>query len=60
MYTKGLTQSPFFVMELEEKRQQPLAIKREKRIKEWPRHCKISLIEKNNPKWLDLYDKVHY
>jgi len=36
------------------------AIKREKRLKEWPRYCKIKLIEKNNPQWIDLYDKVHY
>jgi len=37
-----------------------LAIKREKRLKEWPRHCKVNLIEKNNPQWDDLYKKVHY
>jgi putative endonuclease len=37
-----------------------LAIKREKRLKEWPRQYKINLIEKDNPQWIDLYDKVHY
>jgi len=36
------------------------AIKREKRLKEWPRQWKIELIEKNNPLWIDLYDKIHY
>ncbi len=37
-----------------------LAIKREKRMKEWSRQNKINLIEKNNPNWIDLYDRVHY
>lgn len=37
-----------------------LAIKREKRMKEWTRQSKINLIEKNNPGWIDLYDNVHY
>lgn len=37
-----------------------LAIKREKRLKEWTRQWKIELIEKNNPEWEDLYDKIHY
>jgi putative endonuclease len=31
------------------------AIKREKRLKKWPRAWKISLIEENNPNWTDLY-----
>jgi len=31
------------------------AIKREKRLKKWSRSWKISLIEKNNPDWHDLY-----
>lgn len=30
------------------------AITREKRIKKWNRAWKISLIEQNNPQWLDL------
>ncbi|MFA6423512.1 MAG: GIY-YIG nuclease family protein [Patescibacteria group bacterium] len=34
------------------------AIKREKNIKAWQRKWKISLIEKNNPNWNDLYDKI--
>jgi len=30
------------------------AIVREKQLKTWKRNWKIQLIEKNNPKWLDL------
>jgi putative endonuclease len=31
------------------------AIAREKAIKKWRREWKVSLIEKGNPDWLDLY-----
>ncbi len=31
------------------------AIRREKQIKKWERTWKISLIEKENPRWADLY-----
>jgi putative endonuclease len=31
------------------------AITREKQLKKWNRAWKISLIEKNNPDWTDLY-----
>jgi putative endonuclease len=34
------------------------AIKREKRLKKWPRAWKISLIEKDNPNWIDLYPGI--
>jgi putative endonuclease len=34
------------------------AIYREKCLKEWPRIDKISLIEKDNPTWRDLYDDL--
>jgi putative endonuclease len=34
------------------------AIKREKRLKKWPRAWKISLIEKDNPDWNDLYAEI--
>ena len=34
------------------------AIKREKRLKKWPRAWKISLIEKDNPGWNDLYPAI--
>ena len=33
------------------------AIKREKQLKEWQRGWKITLIEKLNPMWLDLFDE---
>jgi putative endonuclease len=31
------------------------AIRREKQLKEWRRNWKISLIEQDNPHWIDLY-----
>ena len=31
------------------------AIRREKRLKEWKRAWKISLIERDNPHWIDLF-----
>lgn len=34
------------------------AIKREKVLKGWRRDKKIALIEKNNQKWIDLYDSL--
>lgn len=34
------------------------AIKREKQLKKWKRQWKIELIERNNPNWNDLYDKI--
>ncbi len=34
------------------------AIIREKRIKRWHRDWKISLIEKDNPDWIDLYPLI--
>ena len=34
------------------------AIVREKRLKEWKRKWKLELIEKNNPKWHDLYNTI--
>lgn len=35
-----------------------LAIRREKRLKEWPREWKLNLIEKDNPEWCDLYPEI--
>ena len=39
-----------------------IAIEREKRMKKWYRKWKIELIEKDNPKWIDLaedwYDEI--
>ncbi len=34
------------------------AIHREKRLKKWRRSWKISLIEKDNPNWIDLYPQI--
>jgi putative endonuclease len=31
------------------------AIRREKRLKKWPRDWKLDLIERHNPEWVDLY-----
>ena len=35
-----------------------IAIHREKRLKKWTRAWKISLIEKDNPNWIDLYPEI--
>ena len=34
------------------------AIRRERRIKEWPRRWKIDLIERRNGEWNDLYEEI--
>ena len=34
------------------------AIRREKRMKEWPRRWKLEFIEKANPEWQDLYRSI--
>jgi putative endonuclease len=34
------------------------AIRREKRLKKWPRAWKIKLIEATNPTWSDLYETI--
>ena len=34
------------------------ALEREKRLKKWNRQWKIDLIEKMNPEWQDLYEKI--
>jgi putative endonuclease len=34
------------------------AIHREKRLKKWMRAWKISLIEKDNPNWIDLFQRL--
>jgi putative endonuclease len=34
------------------------ALQREKTLKHWVREWKISLIEKGNPEWRDLYDDI--
>ncbi len=35
-----------------------VAAGREKRFKNWPRQWKLNLIEKLNPAWEVLYDKI--
>ena len=42
----------------EEHREAENAIKREKRLKFWKRRWKLELIEKHNPGWKDLYEKI--
>ena len=39
-------------------KRQETAITREKQIKKWERAWKIRLIEKDNPDWADLYEKI--
>lgn len=34
------------------------AIQREKSVKRWKRNWKLSLIEKSNPGWRDLYNEI--
>ena len=34
------------------------AIRRETRLKHWPRQWKVNLIESQNPLWDDLYDRL--
>ena len=34
------------------------AISKEKQLKDWQRKWKIELIEKDNPRWRDLYDDL--
>jgi putative endonuclease len=34
------------------------AIQREKQLKGWRREKKIALIEKQNPRWVDLFDEI--
>ena len=35
------------------------AIQREKSLKRWPRKWKLELIEKDNPRWRDLYEELN-
>ena len=35
-----------------------LAIRREKQLKKWLREWKVDLIEKTNPRWQDLHDRI--
>jgi putative endonuclease len=34
------------------------ALRREKQLKKWNRQWKIDLIEKENPDWIDLFEKI--
>ncbi len=42
----------------EEARDVEEAILREKRIKVWKRKWKLELVERQNPNWEDLYEKI--
>jgi putative endonuclease len=55
-FTKKYTIHHLVWYELHENMQS--AISREKAIKKWNRRWKLKLIEKTNPKWLDLYDQI--
>jgi putative endonuclease len=35
------------------------AIRREKRLKKWPRRWKLDLIEADNPLWEDLFERLN-
>ena len=35
------------------------AIAREKQLKKWTREKKNSLIEKDNPEWIDIWDRIN-
>ena len=35
------------------------AIAREKAVKKWRRTWKLELIERGNPQWLDLFDRIN-
>ncbi len=50
----GLTRLVWY----EEHDQMTEAIQRETSIKRWPRQWKINLIERDNPRWDDLYASV--
>ena len=59
-YFKGFTQKyqvdKLVYFEIFEDEQN--AIEQEKKLKNWHRDWKINLIEKNNPDWNDLYNKI--
>ena len=40
--------------------QNEAAIRREKRIKKWPRRWKVNLIMQTNPYWSDLYETLSF
>ena len=46
------------LVHLEEFDEAGMMAQREKRLKEWKRSWKIQLIEKHNPQWEDLYEKL--
>lgn len=58
--TKGFTEKYDInkLVYIEEFHDVHLAIRREKRLKEWPRDLKLNLIERSNPRWLDLYNEI--
>ncbi len=59
-YVEGFTKKyqVHFLVYYEEYDEINTALLREKRIKRWRRDWKIALIEKTNPIWEDLYNKI--
>ena len=59
-YIEGFTKKyrVHFLVYYEEYDEINTALLREKRIKRWKRDWKIEIIEKNNPTWEDLFDKI--
>ena len=55
-FTKGYEVTRLVYFEIFDRIEQ--AIRREKRLKKWSRAWKISLIEKDNPNWVDLYPQI--
>jgi len=45
---------------MEEHSKIAIAIQREKTVKEWQRQWKVDLIQKDNPDWDDLYERLSF
>ena len=52
------TRNVNFLVYYEQHETMEMAITREKQMKIWKREWKMNLIEKDNPRWLDLYDSL--
>jgi putative endonuclease len=47
------------LMHMERHEDNVTAIRREKRLKKWPRRWKLDLIETDNPLWEDLFERLN-